>query len=242
MADVQAAFDPARPGTPESEWRAALDPAPAWIPTTAHLLVVSPHPDDEVLGAGGLMRDWVLAGRELTIVSVTDGEAAYPEWLGLGRVRRAELERALETLCGTRRQPIRLNIPDGRVAEYQNTLRAALAPLLRDQTTLIAPYESDGHPDHDVTGAVCCELALERSIALARYPIWAWHRLRHRQMAVRWGKFPLRDSTVRAKADAARCFSSQMSAPDRAPIVPPHVMTYFSRPYEAFVLPSDAAA
>jgi LmbE family N-acetylglucosaminyl deacetylase len=236
------AFDPTQPGTPEPTWRAALDPVPVWMPDTSHLLVVSPHPDDEVLGAGGLMCEWALAGKTVTLVSITDGEAAHPEWPGLGQVRCAELERALQTLCGLRCRWIRLSLPDGRVAAYDDALRRALAPLLSLRTTLIAPYELDGHPDHDTAGEVCCALAKEKHVPLARYPIWAWHRLAPETMSVRWGKFPLRAAAVRAKADAALCFTSQLSPRDRVPIVPPHVLAYFSRPYEAYILDAAHAA
>jgi hypothetical protein len=39
---------------------------------------VTPHPDDEILGAGGLIRACAMAGRKVTVLSVTDGEAADP--------------------------------------------------------------------------------------------------------------------------------------------------------------------
>ncbi len=236
MSSDLSAFDPAHQGTPERVWRAALDPLPAWAPTTARLLVVSPHPDDEVLGAGGLIRGWAQAGRAVTVVSITDGEAAYPDWRGLDQIRHAELTRAIDTLCTHGVISVRLRIPDGRVARHTATLRAALSALADQDTTLIAPYESDGHPDHEAAGAVCCELARTKDLALARYPIWAWHRLTPATMPVRWAKFPLQRAACQAKAAAARCFVSQVSPPDRPPIVPAHVMTYFTRPYEAFVI------
>jgi LmbE family N-acetylglucosaminyl deacetylase len=231
-----SSFDPTQPGTAEDVWRAALDSKPMWEPATARLFIVSPHPDDEVLGAGGLIRQWVRSGRPLTLLSITDGEGAYPDWKGLDQVRRAELDRALATLCGTSLIRVGLRVPDGRVREHTRILRAALEALVDNDSTLIAPYESDGHPDHDAAGAVCCDFARATGRALARYPIWAWHHASPACMAVRWGRFPLPPQTRQAKAKAARCFISQLRPDGRTPIVPEHVMTYFSRPYEAFVL------
>jgi LmbE family N-acetylglucosaminyl deacetylase len=230
-----SAFDPAQHGTAEVLWRAALDRKPEWAPATGRLLIVSPHPDDEVLGAGGLIRQWALRSRPVTLLSITDGEAAYPDWPGLDRVRRAELDHALATLCGTSIVRVGLNVPDGRVREHTSMLRAALESLADGDTTLIAPYESDGHPDHDAAGAVCCEFATSTGRALARYPIWAWHHSSPASMSVQWGRFPLQAKTRQAKAAAARCFVSQIRPDRRAPIIPRHVMAYFSRPYEAFI-------
>jgi LmbE family N-acetylglucosaminyl deacetylase len=236
MAASPSPFDPAQRGTADEVWRAALDPAPPWKPSTGRLLVVSPHPDDEVLGAGGLIREWVRNGRALTLLSLTDGEAAYPDWPGLDRVRRAEVDTALETLCGTRVVSVRLGIPDGRVEAHTQVLRSTLEALADDRTTVIAPYESDGHPDHDAAGTVCCEFAQSTGFALARYPIWAWHHSSPESMPVRWGNFPVPAPARRAKAAAVRCFASQTRPYRRVPIVPAHVMRYFQRPYEAFVL------
>jgi len=235
-AQSAAAFDPARRGTAEPLWRDALAAIPPWTPTTRRLLVVSPHPDDEVLGAGGLIRQCVDSGRRVTLLSVTDGEAAYPDWPGLDRVRRAELKRALATLCGNVMFSVGLRVPDGRISDHAGQLRAALGALADDDTTIVAPYEADGHPDHEAAGAVCREFAQSTGRPLARYPIWAWHHSNPASMRVRWGKFPLQPQTRRAKAAAARCFTSQLCPARRAPIIPAHVMTYFSRPFEAFVL------
>lgn len=229
-------FDPEQPGTEETVWRAALDAAPCWLPATGRLLVVSPHPDDEVLGAGGLIRDWARARRPVALLSITNGEAAYPDWPGLGLVRRSELRRALARLGSGRLLSVGLNIPDGQVAQHGDALRAALAVVCDRDTTLIAPYEADGHPDHEAAGTVCREFAQSAGLPIARYPIWAWHHSTPSGMPDRWGRFQLQPQTRRAKAAAAHCFSSQLRPDRRRPIIPAHVMNYFSRPYEAFLL------
>jgi LmbE family N-acetylglucosaminyl deacetylase len=230
-------IDPSIRGTGETDWLRALAETPSWSPSGGPLLIVSPHPDAEVLGAGGLMHMWKQLGRQVTILSVTDGEAANPQWKKLGRVRREELRNALQVLCDTPVLIVRLGIPDGRVEKYANRLRSAIMSLVAADTTLIAPYEQDGHPDHDTVARLCREMARTLGLSIARYPIWAWHHADPSTMkAARWGRFQLSEQAQAAKADAARCFSSQVHPYRRTPIIPAHIMRHFARPYEAFLL------
>src|SRR5262245_31455840 len=62
----------------------------------ANILVIAPHPDDEVLGCGGTIRRMATAGERVTVAIVTTGLPLYPET----QVRqvRAEAARATERL------------------------------------------------------------------------------------------------------------------------------------------------
>jgi LmbE family N-acetylglucosaminyl deacetylase len=233
-----AAFHPARRGTPEADWRKVLAAQPAWAPRRGPLLVVSPHPDDEVLGAGGLMRLWSAWHFPVTLLSVTDGEAAYPDWHDLRERRRAELDCALGVLSPTHIPTIRLGLSDGGGEANRPALHAALTALCDNRPTLIAPYERDGHPDHEAAGQVCLQIAQQHQLPIARYPIWAWHHARpHEFDDARWGRLVLDTATQAAKVHAIDCFTSQLAPGDsRIPIVPPHVLEYFKREFEAFLL------
>jgi len=89
-------------GTAEARWqqwgRLGTLPLVSAADLGPDLLVVAPHPDDEVLGAGGLL---ALAGGE--VVAVTDGEASHPrsdavDPADLVAARRAETAVALGLL------------------------------------------------------------------------------------------------------------------------------------------------
>jgi LmbE family N-acetylglucosaminyl deacetylase len=230
-------IDSSLPGTDERAWQQVLADAPDWIPPDGPLLIVSPHPDDEILGAGGLIHAWKNLGRSVTVISVTDGEAAYPQWRRLGQIRREELREALHVLSDHPVLVVRLGIPDGRVADYGNKLRSAVFSLLEPGTTVLAPYEQDGHPDHEAAGRACIESAHAHGFMLARYPIWAWRHGDPQALShARWGKFKLPDTARAAKANALQCFSSQLFPYRRNPVVPDHAMAYYSRPHEAFLL------
>lgn len=234
---TSVAFDPADTGTPEPEWRHMLATRPIWEPQTDALVIVSPHPSNEVLAAGGLIHSWSAAGRPVTVVSVTDGEAAFPRWRGLAEVRRRELNCALRKLSLAHVSVIRLGIADGRVARHANRLRNALLGLLGTPITLVVPFERDGDPDHEAVGDVCCAMARTHEVDLVRFPIWSWNHTNPVALgSQRWGKFMLSAEAQRAKSRAIQCFESQLRPPFAQPVVPSRILPYFERPYEAFLL------
>ncbi|MGB9033479.1 MAG: PIG-L family deacetylase, partial [Paeniglutamicibacter sp.] len=102
-------FSHTDPGTPEAMWVEAgvgeLPPLPAEAePGRAPMvLILSAHPDDETLGAGGLVRLALAAGARVHVIVATAGEASHPGSPGhpperLARIRAAELEEALAAL------------------------------------------------------------------------------------------------------------------------------------------------
>jgi LmbE family N-acetylglucosaminyl deacetylase len=172
------------------------------------------------------------------VLSVTDGEAAYPDWNGLDGIRRRELDQALATLSSRPVRTVRLALPDGGVQKRMAELIGALRKLCESAPTLVAPFEADGHPDHEAVGSACLTVAHDLGLPIVRYPIWAWH---HAQPAAfagsRWGRFALDTATRAAKCAAMKCFASQLQPGNRRqPIVPAHVLGYFKRPYEAFLV------
>lgn len=45
------------PIIPEEKWLNFLKDHPLWIPPNSKTIILAPHPDDETLGAGGLIVD-----------------------------------------------------------------------------------------------------------------------------------------------------------------------------------------
>ncbi len=233
-------FEPWREGTAERRWRLALRETPWWQLPAAPLVVVAPHPDDEILGAGGSIALAAADGQPVIIISVTDGEKAPVAIAELAAVRRAELEHALATL-GVTAEIHRLGVPDGRVRAHEATLADAIAAHIPPGATLLAPQIGDGHPDHDATGRACARVAANHNLTLGAYPIWAWHHRQPHELDVqRLVRVALPAAVRTRKRAALQCFRSQLAPPSDRPVVPPHVLTYFDRPYETFArrLPS----
>jgi bacillithiol biosynthesis deacetylase BshB1 len=107
-------------------------------------LVVSPHPDDAELGAGGTIVRLMKQGWKVGILDLTSGE---PTPLGSPEIRRAETAAANEKLGNPWRQ--NLGLPN-RSLEPTLANRRALAAVFRKvrPRIIFAPYWEDAHPDH----------------------------------------------------------------------------------------------
>lgn len=162
-------------------WATARERATTWEPPAGGPTVfVVPHPDDEILIMGGLLAHQLDAGAAVTVVAVTDGEAAYPGLAPepLARTRRREQSVALSRLAGSHsaRTPdvIRLGLPDGSVADHEAQLVAALRAAASHPALIVAPWTHDHHTDHEAVGRAAALVAAQRSAVLAAGLFWAW--------------------------------------------------------------------
>ena len=67
------------------------------VPEATRLLLIAPHPDDEVLGAGGLMQRVRATGGAVRVVYLTDGDG-YPK---ASRKRTKSRRRRPRTISAT---------------------------------------------------------------------------------------------------------------------------------------------
>ena len=229
-------------GTPESVWLPRLPAlAPLLLdPPPTRVLVVAPHPDDEVLGVGGLLALLQAAGSQVELVAVTDGEASNPGGSiapsALAVLRQAETAAALEHL-GVRPPGRHLHLPDGGGALLEQPVVAALVDVLDPDTWLLGPWSRDGHPDHEAVGRACETAAARAGARLLAFPVWAWHWAGPGDLPwQRALRIDLPEAVVLAKARAVAEFATQVAPqgplPEDAPVLPPYVLARFARPCE----------
>lgn len=184
------AFDHREPGTSERVWEEDAENrrTPALEPRFDDLVVVAAHPDDETLGAAGLMRRVHDAGGRVTVIVASDGEGSHPgsptmSPRELASLRRDEVASAVRALAPGARLHF-LGLPDGGLREHADALAGRLGEILDALTTaralsartlLVAPWSGDGHRDHRVAGEVVAGLARDRGIRMLGYPVWLWH-------------------------------------------------------------------
>ncbi|GAA2971772.1 LmbE family N-acetylglucosaminyl deacetylase [Microbacterium terrae] len=258
---MTAAFSHLDPGTPEAVWRAdtRLASLPALDIDVDDLIVVSAHPDDETLGAGGLMHQVSRREGRVTVVIATDGEASYPDSstyspTALAGRRRIELITALLAVAPRARVHF-LALPDGRLDASAADLEVALAAIIdaspgRPERALIAaPWSGDGHRDHRIAAESVSRVAGPRGIRHVGYPIWLWHWGLPEDVPWRLGYgLDLSDEDREAKERALRAHVSQVArlsdAPGDEPIISSGMASHFARDRELFLTESrgDAAS
>lgn len=224
-------------GTPEQAWAAAgLDSLPRRRPPrAARVVVVAPHPDDEILGPGGTAALAQGDGATVHLVAVTDGEGSHPGRGDQLRACRPAESAAAATALGLRyASEHRLGLPDGAVTA--EAVRAGLGPLVGAGDLVLAPWALDGHPDHDAVGAAAGQVAAAAGATLWSYLVWAWHWARPDGDDFPWAvatRIDLGPDVAARKADAAACFASQLEGPE--PILPDHVLRRLLRGFEVVV-------
>jgi len=111
-------------------------------------LVVAPHPDDEILGAGGVMARLIAEGSELYVVIVTKG--TEPMFSREGTIQCRKDARAAHELLGVRETEF-LDLPAALLdtvphSELNSAIEGAIARIRPD--VLFVPFPGDIHLDH----------------------------------------------------------------------------------------------
>ena len=236
-------------GTDERTWltsRRLAELPPLRIAPPGRLVIVAPHPDDEVLGAGGLLQSMHDLGVELEVVAVTDGEGSHPlaHASGVDIASRRALESAV-ALDRLRCRPVaitRLGLHDGEVASEIGRLTEVLSDLLGPDDLCLTPWRSDGHPDHDAAGAATLAAAAATGTPVLEYLVWTWHWASPDDVIVPWAncrRFDLNSAQRARKRWAIEAFTSQVSRRDselqEEPVLPESVLQRFRRPFEVFI-------
>jgi LmbE family N-acetylglucosaminyl deacetylase/glycosyltransferase involved in cell wall biosynthesis len=122
------------------------------------LLVLAPHPDDEVIGCGGVVAQHLNGGSSVRVVVATDGGQA-----GVPGIREEESRKALAQLAPVHSAQCTvhfLGYPDRELASHRDELSQRLAGILReyrpDLILVCSPIEF--HPDHLALATTFCEL------------------------------------------------------------------------------------
>ena len=234
------------PGTDEKSWAdwPWLSTLPgaglAGLARVRSAVIVAAHPDDEVLGAGGLISILAASRARLRLVAVTDGERSHRGHASpavLARRRTAETAAALRALGARAAEVIRLGLPDSGLATREMELTEALAPLVEGFDMCLAPWDGDMHPDHEAAGRAARRAGPR---VLYYYPVWMWHWASPADPRVPWDRalrVPLPPRAASRKRAAITCFASQTQ--DRGqglgPVLTPGMIAHFTRAMEVLL-------
>ncbi|KQQ62581.1 acetylglucosaminylphosphatidylinositol deacetylase [Pseudomonas sp. Leaf127] len=242
-------------GTPLSAWQASsrLAAVPAisadlLVPSECRAVIVAPHPDDEVLGCGGLMSQLHLLERELLLISVTNGTASHPGsalWPAsrLAAARPEESTEALQRLGLPADLPwLRSAYQDGAVVEREAELQAFLERHLLPTDVVFGTWRGDGHGDHEAVGRACANACAAVGAQFNEVPIWAWHWAGPEDERLPWErarKLLLDPALLARKHDAVQAFVSQLQGDPAirlAPVLPVWAQARLLQPFELVFL------
>ena len=159
-----AAEVPVDDGTSDATWLLAtgwddvprLD-LPAVVADCTRVVVVVPHPGDEIVALGATLADLSAQGVEVDVVYV-----------------HGTADAGVSTL-GDQVSAVWLALPEGGSATTRTRLCDQLLGLLDARTVVFAPAECDGRPDTESAARIAQDAARTRSAVLLNYPVWLWH-------------------------------------------------------------------
>lgn len=242
-------------GQSRDEWAAAIEHCPLIAVTRLmavhqRAVIVAPHPDDEVLGSGGLIALLALQGYSVSLMAVCDGTHSHPgsgRWTRekLARTRPMESEIALGRLLRHERkrlQVLRGGFEDGAMTRDEDAIARWIAREAGERDLLLAPFVLDGHPDHEAVSRATLAAARQANAGFVQIVIWASHWACANHPMLPWQRLHrvlLPPFIAERKRDAVRAFISQIEPDEstgRPAILPPQVLSRFMLPTEWLIV------
>ncbi|HHV16227.1 MAG TPA: PIG-L family deacetylase [Gelria sp.] len=122
------------------------------------VLIVAPHPDDDIIGCGGSIAKHRKAGNQVTIMHMTSGDAGGIQYTKeeLAALREDEAQKAAEHLSVN--NLIFLRIADGYI-EFNKENLIRITSIIRDikPDIVYIPHSQEGNRDHRVTHQLLME-------------------------------------------------------------------------------------
>lgn len=112
------------------------------------VMIFSPHPDDETLGAAGLIKKSLENSADVKIVVVSDGDKR-----GKKEKRHEESIKAMGILGLAENKMVFMDLPDGKLDQVENLDNLIDKEIENYQPTIIlTSHQNDIHKDHAAVG------------------------------------------------------------------------------------------
>jgi len=142
-----------------------------------NVLVLAPHPDDDVLGLGGLLNQLSKKKAKIKVIFIFNGERGTKDGKvdkKLITLRQEEAKKALSKINPTIEF---VNLSDGEYSQinrYENLLKKEI--IDNKPETIFTPWLVDEHPDHQIVTRKLVEVLKDSKntgINIWQYEIWS---------------------------------------------------------------------
>lgn len=239
-------------GTSKVRWLEAfkqhpLDLLDVQLFRSKRVVIVAPHPDDEVLGCGGLMQQLVEENCRIIILAATNGTQSHPHstkysQAQLNDLRPQETLDALNSLgVSDHSERIALNLMDGQIHLQTEQLKQALSRIVQPEDILICSYAFDGHPDHEAVGKTVQAFAKAHQLMCLHVLIWAWHWAEPLDPRIDWSKakaYTLTEQQLIKKHQSVMQFKTQLEADEstgNSAVLSSSAISRLLMPYEVYL-------
>ena len=151
-----------------------------WKPAGGSVMVIAPHPDDEVIGCGGTLLRHAAAGDHTICVYLTRGENSrgYSWYTPEQRQAKREQEARNSSAILQIKELIFLDGKDGNLAdaEVSQNLTEKMAAIVAEKKPrlIYVPHVNDNHPDHAAAYRIIESVVGEASTPLVyQYELWS---------------------------------------------------------------------
>lgn len=210
------------------------------------IIVLSPHEDDETIGAAGYILQALKTGAKVEVIFVTDGNKH-----GLKTARHEEALLASQILGVKSEDIIFFDFPDGKLSAQTNfpsRLQTAIDSF--KPTVVITTLPEDTHPDHAVSGREVAKIYQQSRSFQPLFFLVHYHRFprplgddRKAYLlppinlvisSYEWRVLPITSEQQKIKAAAVLSYKTQLSL--KNPILH-QLLDSFVRQNELFALP-----
>lgn len=149
------------------------------------VLVLAPHMDDEVIACGGTLRKMADAGKEISVLFMTDGRNGDADLRTMGPEAQKQRQEALVSI---RKEEARqaaailgiqslffLDAEDGKLQSNPETQEKIVKVLREVQPDLLfIPFFMEDHPDHRATAHLLLDATRREAPALTCFAYEVW--------------------------------------------------------------------
>lgn len=150
------------------------------------ILIIAPHPDDEVFGCSLLIQQLIAVGKKVSIVILSPGEAVHrhccPHHEEEVIKKRQQIALRSVSLLGVASENVYfLRFPDSALSSVtpSSSLVVELSKLITDiaPDALFYPHPLEYSPDHMAATRLIRGLILDTSIDQYFYCVWVWYHM-----------------------------------------------------------------